>query len=140
VQIKVEGTKNTLQSYKIKRSVQYSTLAYIHIKNILGILTLIHKTIPEGLQNTSIYDDYMSGLPYLENIETNSLAKNLIELKLTKYLGISLPIAEYSDTFQKIYTYIDRVKLTDLIEKSKTLTILDELQAYIEKSLGKYLD
>ena len=86
VQIKVEGTKNTLQSYKIKRSVQYSTLAYIHIKNILSILTLIHKTIPEGLPNISIYEDYLNTLPYLEDINANIIAKNMIELKLTKYL------------------------------------------------------
>ena len=139
-QIKVEGKKNTLQGYKIKRPISYSELTYEQIRNILSIITLIYRTIPEGITNTLVFDDYLTSLPFLEDPESNALAKNLFELKLTKYLGISIPTHEYSEVLQKVYTLIDRTKFKDLLEEKRMLAHLDEMRAYTEKSLGKYLN
>jgi recombinational DNA repair protein (RecF pathway) len=66
--------------------VQYATLNYEQIRNILSIVTLIFKTIPEGITNTLIFEDFLTALPYLEDPDMNELAKNIFELKLTKYL------------------------------------------------------
>lgn len=110
------------------------------MRNILSIVTLIYRTIPEGITNALIFDDYLTALPYLEDPETNMLAKNLFELKLIKYLGISLPASEYSETLQKIYAIIDKTKLSLLLQEKRMLAHLNEMQAYTEKSLGKFLN
>jgi len=103
-------------------------------------VTLIHKTLPEGVTNAAILEDYITCLPYLESNESNRLATCIFELKHTKHLGIAESLDEYSETIQKTFQIIDRTKIIQFLEEKRMLAHLDEMQAYTGKCLGRYLD
>lgn len=140
VQIKVTGQTNVIQSYKIKRALDYGTLAYQELRNILEIVALIQKTLPEWVPNSTLFDDYLKLLPYLETNERNAVATEFFKFKLAKYLWISLP-HEHDPELQKIHSNIDRVNLARLCDE---VTIheahIGRMRQYTEQSFWLYLE
>ncbi|MDD2487040.1 MAG: recombination protein O N-terminal domain-containing protein [Candidatus Gracilibacteria bacterium] len=139
VSITTKGNVNQIDSYKIKKIINYSSLTFGSISNILELITYLYKIIPEGVPSENTFDEYLELIELMENNEMNKNSTEFFKLKLITKAGIGIN-SEKSMNFKKLFEFAKSNKVTKMIQiKGISESLMDEISEFNKESYNLYL-
>lgn len=134
---------NNVDNYKIKKTINYNSLDFDSINNILNLILYIYSLSPVWLPSEIMYDDYVNNMKFFEENETNKKITEFFKLKLIINSGIGLNIENIkkSTNFERIYNFIKTNKLEKILKISWIdWDLIKEIQAYNNNSYRLFLN
>ncbi|MCK9272531.1 recombination protein O N-terminal domain-containing protein [Candidatus Gracilibacteria bacterium] len=141
--VTLKGNINNVDSYKIKKTIDYNGLNYESISNILNLLYYIYSLAPEGIPSEIMYDDYINNMKYFEENETNKKITEFFKMKLIINSGIGININDMkkSVNFEKIYNFIKTNKLEKVLKVSGIEeSLINEIKTYNNNSYNLFIN
>ncbi|EKE26545.1 MAG: hypothetical protein ACD_4C00246G0002 [uncultured bacterium (gcode 4)] len=139
VWINIKWNINNIDSYKIKKTLNYNNLSFESIQNILELITYLYRLIPEWVPSESLFDEYIEIMELLEKNETNKRWSEFYKLKLVIKSWIWLHW-EKSENFKKIIEFSKNNKITKMMQiKWISENLLNEITKYNFDSYSLYL-
>ena len=139
VWINIKWNINNIDSYKIKKTLNYNNLSFESIQNILELITYLYRLIPEWVPSESLFDEYIEIMELLEKNETNKRWSEFYKLKLIIKSWIWL-YWEKSENFKKIIEFSKNNKITKMMQiKWISENLLNEITKYNFDSYSLYL-
>ena len=139
VSISTKWSVNQIESYKLKKTINYSELAFKSIQDILELIVYFYNLIPEWVPSVSFYEDYLENIELLENDETNRKCTEFFKMKLIMKSWIGLDM-EKSENFKKIFEFAKNNKLSRMMKINWiTERLLEEISWFNKESYNLYL-
>jgi recombinational DNA repair protein (RecF pathway) len=134
---------NNVDSYKIKKTIDYNGLNYESISNILNLLYYIYSLAPEWIPSEIMYDDYINNMKYFEENETNKKITEFFKMKLiiNSWIWININDMKKSVNFEKIYNFIKTNKLEKVLKVSGIEeSLINEIKTYNNNSYNLFIN
>lgn len=134
---------NNVDSYKIKKTIDYNGLNYESISNILNLLYYIYSLAPEWIPSEIMYDDYINNMKYFEENETNKKITEFFKMKLiiNSWIWININDMKKSVNFEKIYNFIKTNKLEKILKISGIEeSLINEIKTYNNNSYNLFIN
>lgn len=130
---------NQIDSYKIKKTIDYSCLTFGSISSILELLTYLFKLIPEWVPSESIFLEYLDIFEYLEKDSEAKKTVEFFKLKLIIKAWISIN-SDKSINFKKIFEFSKTNKILKMLQINWIDDqLLAEISSFNKDSYNLYL-
>ncbi len=134
--IRVRNHHNRSREYTLVRSLDTRGCDFRSISNILEILALLSRTLPEGELYPSIFDDYVASVDMLLNPATNRLTTHLFFLKVARTFGI---LPETSDENAVIARFEHALRIYSFRRVCRIRGVTEAMIETLEQTVSPHL-